>query len=35
MNLIFPVNYILLKAGMGGCPGILRDPGPGPANPRD
>ena len=20
---------------MGGCPGILRDPGPGPANPRD
>ena len=20
---------------MGGCPGIWRDPGPGPANPRD
>ena len=22
-------------AGMGGCPGIWRDPGPGPANPGD
>ena len=25
----------LSEPGMGSCPGILRDPGPGPANPRD
>ena len=37
------VNYVFNKQliathfepGMGGCPGIWRDPGLGPANPRD